>query len=215
MSDPDIEYAGWTTDAPGSGLRRTRNPLLLVLAGVLVVTGVAASLGGIVLLVVEGGPQQEELLATGTVAALDGRSAPAATFTTEGEEELTVWLRAGGASNVRDTVVAGTACAIVRADGTTDEIRGSRQGTSVAVDRYATIGVLRSAPGLNAVTCRHVVFGHRRLRGRLREERPFVVEHGSPASGMRGMLLLFPGIGAALLGVPVAQRWRTGRLRPA
>jgi hypothetical protein len=215
MSDPDVEHAGWAVGGPGSRLRRTRNPLLLVLAGVLIVAGVAASVVGIVLLIIEGGPQEEKILAAGKVAALDGRSTRAATFTTAGDEKVTVWLRAGGASNVRDSIVAGTSCAIVRADGTTDAIRGSRQGTSVAVDRYATIGVFRSAPGANAVTCRHVPFGRRRNRNRLREERPFVVERGSPASGMRGMLLLFPGIGVALAGIPVAQRWRAGRLRPA
>lgn len=215
MSDPDVEHAGWAVDAPGSRLRRTRNPLLGLLAVLLLVGGIGAAAVGIVRLATEAGPDEARVLARGTVAALDGPATSPVTFTTDPAEEITVWLRAGGLSNVRETVVAGTTCDLLRADGTTARIRGSRQGSSVQTDDHATIGATRSGAGVNAIACRHVPFGRVGRRGRLRRERPYIVERGNPGDGLRGMWLLFPGIGATVLGVPVAQRWRAGRLRRA
>jgi hypothetical protein len=93
----------------------------------------------------------------------------------------------------------GGARGTVRADETTDTIRGSRQGASVELDRYATIGATTSSEGTNAISCAHVAFGPVRAQGRLREQRPFVVERGSPGDGLRGLWLLLPGIAVALL----------------
>ena len=211
----DVEHAGWAVGGPGSRLRRRRNPLLLALAVVLLAGGAAAAAVGIYRLAMEAGPAQERVIARGTVAALDGPPAPAASFETAGAERLTVWLVAGGLSNVRDTVVAGTECEIARADGSAVRIRGSRQGTSVQTDDHATIGATTSAPGATTIDCRHVPFGRVGRRGRLRRERPFIVERGSPGDGLGGMWLLFGGIGAFVLGVPVALRWRAGSLKRA
>jgi hypothetical protein len=211
----DVEHAGWAVGGPGSQLRRRRNPLLGLLALVLIAGGTVAAIVGIVRLAGEAGPSDERVVARGTVAALGGAPAPAARFMTGQPEQLTIWLRAGGLSNVRDTVVAGTACRIVRANESAAVIRGSRQGTSVQTDDYATIGETTSTEGTNAIECAHVPFGPGGRRGALMEERPFVVELGSPGDGLRGLWLLFPGIAAALLGIPVAIRWRAGSLRPA
>ena len=52
-----------------------------------------------------------------------------------------------------------------------------------------------------------------RARERLREERPFIVERGSPGDGLGGLWLLFGGIAAIVLGVPAAARWRLGSLK--
>jgi len=213
VSGPDVEHAGWAVGGPGSRLRRRRNPLLGLLALLLLVGGTGAAVVGIVRVATEAGPDDERIVARGTVAALDGPATPAVTFTTAGAEKFTVWLRAGGLSNVRDTVVAGTACELVRGNESTALIRGSRQGTSVQTDRHATIGAFTSSAGRNAVTCAHVPFGRVRGRGRLREERPFVVERGTPGDGLGGLLLLFPGIIAIVLGVPAALRWRAGSLK--
>ena len=210
----DVEHAGWAVGGPGSRLRRRRNPLLGLLAALLIAGGTAATAIGIVRLATEAGPADERVVARGTVAALSGPSTPAVRFTTADAQTVTVWLQAGGLSNVRESIVAGTACRIVRANETTSEIRGSRQGTSVETDRHATIGETTTAAGANAVSCRHVPFGRLRGRGRLEEERPFVVELGSPGDGLGGLWLLFPGLAAALLGIPVALRWRAGSLKP-
>ena len=213
MSSADVEHAGWAVGGPGSRLRRRRNPLLAVLAAICIVGGAGAAVYGIVRLATEAGPAGERVVARGTVAALDGPSTPAVTFASAGAERLTVWLRAGGLSNVRSTVVAGTACEVVRPDGTISLIRGSRQGAAVETDHHATIGAFTSAAGRNAVACRHVPFGRIGRRGRLREQRPFIVERGSPGDGLGGMWLLFPGIAAVVLGVPLATRWRAGSLK--
>jgi hypothetical protein len=166
-------------------------------------------------LATEAGPSEDRIVAHGTVAGLDGSATPAVTFTAAGAERFTIWLRAGGASNVRDTIVAGTACDLLRANETTALIRGSRQGTAVDTEHHATIGAFTSSAGRNSVSCRHVPFGPGGRRGRLREQRPFIVERGSPADGLTGFWLLFPGIAAIVLGIPLAARWRRGSLKPA
>jgi hypothetical protein len=215
VSSADVEHAGWAVGGPDSRLRRRRNHVLGLLAAALIAGGAGAAVLGIVRVAREAGPAAGAVLARGTVAALGGRPAPPVRFTTAGAETLTVWLQAGGLSNVRDTVVAGTACELRRPDGSTVRIRGSRQGTAVSTDDHATIGVVVSAPGANTVACRHVPFGRAGRRGALRRQRPFVVERGSPGDGLRGLWLLFPGTAAIVLGVPLAMRWRTGSLRAA
>ena len=211
----DVEHAGWAVGGPGSRLRRRRNPLLGLLAFALIAGGVAAFAVGLVRLINEAGPSGDGILARGTVAALNGPPTPPAAFRTAGAVPVTVWLRAGGLSNVRESIVAGTACTLSRPDGSTAEFRGSRQGASVETDAHATIGTATTGAGANAVTCRHVRFGGIRNRNRLDEERPFIVELGTPADGLRGLWLLLPGLSAALLGIPVALRWRAGSLRQA
>jgi hypothetical protein len=206
----DVEHAGWAVGGPGSRLRRHRSPLLGLVALLLLAGGLAATAWGIVRLATEAGPADERILARGTVAGLDGPATPAAEFDAAGGGPVTVWLRLGGLSNVRETIVAGTECEL---GGT--QIRGSRQGASVETDGHATIGELTAAAGPNAVTCRHVPFGRRRTRGRLRDEHPFVVERGTPGDGLGGMWLLFPGIAALGLGVLAGARWRAGTLKPA
>jgi hypothetical protein len=209
----DVEHAGWAVGGPGSRLRRRRNPLLGLVALLLLAGGVVAAALGIVRLASEAGPAQERIVARGTVAALDG--APAAAAELEGAAgPATVWLNLGGASNVRATIVAGTECELARPDGSRETLRGSRQGTSVATDHYETIGEARLGAGRNAVSCRHVPFGRIRSRSRLRQEHPFVVERGTPGDGLRGLWLLFGGTAALLLGVPAAMRWRAGTLTP-
>jgi hypothetical protein len=210
----DVEHAGWAVGGPGSRLRRRRNPVLGVLAVVLLAGGAVLSAIGIVRLATEAGPADDRVIARGTVAALDARATAPATFSAAGGETVTVWLRAGGLSNVRETVVAGTEC-IVTGDGATARIRGSRQGTAVETENYATIGALRPPSGTNTISCRHVPFGRLRGRGRLRVQRPFVVERGSPADGLGGLWPLFGGVAAIVAGVPLALRWRAGSLRAA
>ncbi len=213
MSD-DVEHAGWAIDTPASRLRRRRSPLLGLLALVLLVGGIAATVVGIVRLALEAGVDDARVVARGTVVPLDAPPAPLVTFTASAGEQFTVWLREGGASNVRESLVAGTECAVTRPDGTLARVRGSRQGTSVATDDNETIGTFATTAGTTAVACRHVPFGGWRNRGRLRDEHRFVVERGTPGDGLAGLWLLLPGLAAAGLGLVAALRWRAGSLRP-
>ena len=211
----DVEHAGWAVGGPGSRLRRHRSPLLGAIALVLLLGGAVAATLGIVRLASEAGPAQERIVGRGTVAALDGPPAAPASFDSPAGEPATVWLNLGGLSNVRETIVAGTACELVRPDGSRQSIRGSRQGASIATDHFETIGEVTLGAGGNVVSCRHVPFGRVTRRGRLREEHPFVVERGSPGDGLGGLWLLFGGTAAIVVGVPVAMRWRAGRLERA
>jgi hypothetical protein len=211
----DVEHAGWAVGGPGSRLRRRRSPLLGVLALLLVLGGLVAATLGIVRLASEAGPAQERILARGTVAALDGPPAAVAAFASPGGEPATVWLNLGGLSNVRETIVAGTECKLVRLGGGGERIRGSRQGASIATDHFETIGKVTLGAGQNRVSCRHVPFGRASRRGGLREEHAFVVERGSPGDGLGGLWLLFGGTAALILGVPAGMRWRAGTLKAA
>jgi len=203
----DVEHAGWAVGGPGSRLRRRRSPVLGAVAVVLLAGGAAAAALGIVRLASEAGPAQERILASGTVAALEGAPTEPASFEGSRGEPATVWLNLGGLSNVRETIVAGTECELGG-----QRIRGSRQGASIATDHFETIGEVTLGAGRNLVSCRHVPFGRRRSRGRLREEHAFVVERGSPGDGLGGLWLLFGGSAAFVLGVPAAMRWRAGKL---
>jgi hypothetical protein len=211
----DVEHAGWAIGGPGSRLRRRRNPLLGVAALLLLAGGTIAAALGIVRLASEAGPAEERILARGTVAALGGPPAGPAAVESPRRGPATVWLNLGGTSNVRETIVAGTACELVRPDGSRQRIRGSRQGTSVATDHFETIGELTLAAGRNVVSCEHVPFGRVSRRGRLRGRHAFVVERGSPGDGLGGLWLLVGGAAAIVLGVPAAVRWRAGTLVPA
>lgn len=215
MSDGDIEQAGWALDDPDSTLRRHRSPLLGIVAAVLLVAGIGGIAGGIYRLATESGPAEERVLARGTVAALGGPAATAATFTSEAGGKVTLWIEAGDNDATRGTVVAGTSCEIARDDGTSELVEGRVQGASIETDRYATIGETTATAGPNVVTCRHVPFGQLRTRGLLAEEAPFLVERGTPADGLGGLWLLGGGIVVLLLGIWAAIRWRTGTLRPA
>jgi hypothetical protein len=206
----DVEHAGWAVGGPGSRLRRRHSPVLGIVAFLLLAGGAVAAAAGIYRLATEAGPADERILARGTVAALEGPPAAPASF--EGTGTATVWLNLGGASNVRESIVAGTACELVRAGGSAQTIRGSRQGTSVATDHFETIGEVTLGAGRNVVSCAHVPFGRLRTRGRLREEHPFVVERGSPGDGLGGLWLLFGGSAALVLGVAAGMRWRAGKL---
>ena len=203
----DVEHAGWAVGGPGSRLRRHRSPVLGAVALVLLVGGAVAAIVGIVRLATEAGPAQERIVGRGTVAALEGPPAAPASFDSSARETATIWLNLGGLSNVRETIVAGTECELGE-----QRIRGSRQGASIATDHYETIGEVTLGAGRNVVSCRHVPFGRRRSRGRLREEHAFVVERGSPGDGLGGLWLLFGGSAAIVLGVPVLMRWRAGTL---
>jgi hypothetical protein len=205
----DVEHAGWAVGGPGSRLRRHRSPLLGVIAVLLLAGGAVAAAVGIVRLATEAGPAEHRIVARGTVAALDGPPMPAISFDAPAGP-VTVWLNLGGLSNVRASIVAGTTCELGG-----KELRGSRQGTSVATDHYETIGEATPGAGRSLVSCRHVPFGRIRTRGRLRREHPFVVERGSPGDGLRGIWLLIGGSVALVLGIRAAMRWRAGTLRPA
>lgn len=141
MSDPNVELGGSATVQPGSQLRRSRSIGLGVLVAVLLIGGIAASVIGIVQLAQNAGPAEDRIIARGTVAPLNPGNLNISQrsetiFETTDPGDVTVWLQLGGPGNVRESIVAGTACALTRGDGTTDEIRGSRQGNVVAVATF-------------------------------------------------------------------------------
>lgn len=215
MGEGDIEHAGWALDDPDSTLRRHRSRLLGAAVALLLIAGVAGIGLGIHRLASESGPAEERVLARGTVAALDGPAASAATFTSEATDSVTLWIEVGDNDATRDTVVAGTSCEVARDDGTSELVEGRVQGAAIETDRYATIGETTASAGPNVVTCRHVPFGRLRTRGLLAEEAPFLVERGTPADGLAGLWLLAVGVVLLAVGVWAAIRWRTGTLRPA
>jgi hypothetical protein len=212
VSGPDVEHTGWATDAPGSRLRRRRNPLLGLLAVMLLVGGVGAAVAGIVELATNPGPE-DKIEARGVVAGLEGPDARPARLTAPAARSFTVWLDLQDVRQVRrDQVIGATACAVRRADETVVRFRGSRQGTSVTVGSRSTVGTFSVPEGSAVVGCRQLPFGRRGGRWRLRDEREFVVVRGRPSEHVGGFLPLFGGLAAALLALPVGRLWYAGRL---
>lgn len=215
MSDPTIEQGGWAAEGPGSPLRRGRSVALGVLAAILLLGGIAASVAGIVMIARDAGPSDERILARGTVAAIDSRERSETRFETDEPGAATVWLALGGPDNVRESIVAGTTCTLRRAGGSGDVIEGRVQGTVVATDGYETIGQTTVGAGENVIACRHVPFGPIAAQGALHQEHDFVLERGTPGDGLSGWRLVIPGIPAALLGLFLFIRWKAGTVRPA
>jgi hypothetical protein len=110
-------------------------------------------------------------------------------------------------------VVAATECTAVLPGGDRAEVRGSRQGNSVVVDDWSTIGWFSAAEGTVEVTCRQVEHGLRGNHRRLRDEHAFVVERGKPSFPAGGMVGLSLGIVALLAGAFALARGVPGRLR--
>jgi hypothetical protein len=213
VAGPDVEHAGWATEGPGSRLRRRRNPLLGVLAAVLLIGGSGAAVTGIIGLVTETVPSDDEIQARGVVAALDGPDARTARFSAPGEGSSTVYVDLDDVlSNNRDQVVAATACEVTQGDRTVASFRGNRQGTSLVLEDLATVGVFRRSGGSTVVACRQLPFGRVGRHFRLREVRDFLVVRGRPSERTRPFLLVIGGVALALLAVPVGLRWRAGRL---
>lgn len=64
-----------------------------------------------------------------------------------------------------ETIASDIRCTITHADGTTDKVRGDRQGTSVSRHNYATVGTFRGRGGETVVDCTSTskdVFGDER-----------------------------------------------------
>lgn len=214
MADPDISHEGWAVGGPGSRVRRRRNPLWGLLALVLIAGGAAASGWGIWLLATEVGIDEDEILVRGRAAALGDPPTPAVAFISAEGGRHTVYLHTGNLpENRRDTVIAGLACTVTRPDGTEDGFQGNRQGASLVAGAYASVGQFGAGAGENTVACRHVVFGARRVRDTLREERTFVVVAGGTAARSHGFWYLFGGLTVLVPGLMAGVRWQRGSLR--
>ena len=213
QGDPDFTPAGWAVQAPGSRLRRRRDPPLLVLAVLLAVAGVAATATGAVRLA-GFAPGEDEVAARGTVAALRGPDGAGARFDSPGPVSFTVWISTDVQTIHRDTVVAATTCEAALADGSSRSFRGSRQGAALSAGGQATVGVFRAVAGPVSVACRQVEWGRIGRHYLLRKERDFRVVAGRPSERTGGFYWVFGGVALALAALPVWSRWGAGRLRP-
>lgn len=210
----DVQPVGWVTDQPGVTVRRSRRPGLLVLGGLLVVGGAVALGLSILTAVRDAGPDPADIVAEGTVAALDGSPTEPARFTAGGDDPFTVWIEINDFNDANDdTIVASTACAAELANGDTPEFQGNRQGNAITVDDKSTVGWFTAAEGTVEVSCEHVPFGRIGRQGLLREEHDFVVVRGKPAALTSVFVLMPAGIIALMLGIVVLSRWAPGRIR--
>jgi hypothetical protein len=212
-NDPLVRPAGWATEGPGAVVRRRRRPVALAFGIVLILAGVVLGVLGILALVEESGPDDEDVVAEGTVAALDGPDGEVARFTSGGADDFTVWVHTTAISSTdRESVVAATACEAEFGADQDANFRGSRQGTSVTVGDESTVGWFTAAEGTVEVRCRQEPFGrvgrHRVLRG----EPDFKVVRGKPSVPLRGFLLLSAGIILLVVGIYPLTRGIQGRL---
>jgi hypothetical protein len=214
QASADVRPVGWVTDQPGVTVRRQRRPGLLVLGAVLIVGGVVALGLSILTSVRDAGPADEDIVAEGTVAALDGSSTEPARFTAGGDDPFTVWIDIDSFNDANDdTIVASTACTADLAGGETAAFQGNRQGHAITVNDESTVGWFTAAEGTVEVTCEHVPFGRIGRRGLLREEHDFIVVRGKPAPLTSVFVLMPAGIIALMAGIWVLTRWAPGRIR--
>lgn len=210
----DVRPVGWVTDQPGVKVRRSRRPGLLVLGVLLILGGILALGLSILTAVRDAGPDPDDVVAEGTVAALDGSPTESARFTAGGADPFTVWIEIDGFNDFNDdTIVASTACAADLADGDTADFQGNRQGNAITVNDESTVGWFTAAEGTVEVTCEHVPFGRVGRRGLLREEHDFLMVRGKPAALTSVFILMPLGIIALMLGIFVLSRWAPGRIR--
>jgi hypothetical protein len=212
--NPEIRMGGAVTDHPHAVVRRQRNPLWLV-AGVLLLVGAAVGMTlGIVGLVSAAGFDEEDVVAEGTVGALEQGPAEVASFTAGGADPFTVWIDTDGIfeENRRDNVIAATSCVATLADGDDADFQGNRQGNAITIEDDSTVGWFTAAEGEVEVACEQVPFGSHRTRGWLDDEHHFVVVTGKPASPIAGIAVVSASVVALLLGIGAMTRWARGRL---
>lgn len=214
MSDRDVTPVGFAaTDGPHARVRRTRNPLWLLVAIVLALGGLAGI--GLFIASFVGTDVRGDAVASGRIAALGGAATPGVVFVAPAEGRYTVWLSSKGVLNSlnRERIVAATNCSAAFARGGSTRFRGARQGSSVTLGSHSTVGVFTAPEGRVGVACHQEPFGRRRGRDVLRRERTFYVVPGDPGGGWEEWVALFAGIAALALAVPARLRWRQGSLR--
>ena len=229
--DRDLRPAGWGTDQPVAGqtvagqpvtprpppvaLRRYRNRWFLVLGIVLLVAGLAAGTLAIIGMVSDLALADEDIVAGGTVAALDGPETEAVSFTAESDGPFTVWLDNENMETLtREDVVAATQCEAQLSNGDTARFQGNRQGNNVTVGSRSTVGYFDAVEGDVEVSCRQVEFGRPGRYGRLRHERDYIVARGEPSTPFAGVGLLTGGIIALVLAIFSIITWGRGKVRP-
>jgi hypothetical protein len=202
------------TDHPHALVRRRRNPAWLVLGVVLLAGAAVAMTLAIVGMVRSAGYDDEDVVAGGTVGALDAGPAETATFTAGGADPFTVWIDTDGIfeENRRENVIAATSCVASLAGGDEADFQGNRQGNAITIEDDSTVGWFTAAEGEVEVACEQVPFGRRGQRGWLDDEHPFVVVAGKPASPLAGIAVISVSVVALLLGIAAVTRWARGRL---
>jgi hypothetical protein len=213
-SSSDVRPVGWVTDQPGVTVRRQRRPGLLVLGVALVAGGAVALALSIFTAVRDAGPDPDDVVADGRVAALDGSPTEPARFTAGGADPFTVWIEIDDLNDANDdTIVASTACTADLTGEETADFQGNRQGNAITVDDQSTVGWFTAAEGTVEVACEHVPFGRIGRRGLLRDEHDFTVVAGKPAALTSVFVLMPAGILALITGIFVLARWAPGRIR--
>ncbi len=213
-ADPDVRPVGWVTEQPMTTVRRRRSPFLLAV-GVLLVGGAAVGLAlAIIGLASSSGYDDEDIVAEGTVAALDGPAAASARFTSGGSDPYTVWIRTDGIfeSNRRENVIAATACDVALPGGDHADFQGNRQGNAITINDDSTVGWFTAAEGQIEVICHQEPFGQRRTRSWLDDEHEFIVVAGKPAAPWAGMIVLGASVVGLLIGIAALTRWHRGRI---
>jgi hypothetical protein len=215
VRDPDVTPVGFAaTDGPAALVRHRRNPLWLALCVLLAGAGLAGILAFV--LSMTSTDVDDDAVAHGQVAALDGPLAESVRYASPEGGDFTVWLKTDGIGNsvTRETIVAATNCEAVFANGSAKRFRGAIQGSNVTLGNRSTVGTFKAPAGTMNVSCHQERFGRRRGHDRLREQRPFLVARGKPPGDLLGWIGLFGGIGLLILAVVPGSRWLRGALRP-
>lgn len=152
-STPEVRPVGRVQNADGSPVVvRRRHPVRLTLGILVSALGLAVGIGGIVVLVRSHAAVMDAELARSTVGSDQPVTFEAAPG---GRHPYTIWIAQQGIENSEDLEdeVASTTCTIRFADGTSEEIRGAFQSTSVVIGDEHSIGWFDAPPGDVALRC--------------------------------------------------------------
>lgn len=165
------------SSSPPRGKRHWWPMIALVLA---IAGGIMLAIG-IVGLVSQNAKVRTEAIATGDVGALN-EQAETYQFTIDKAQAYSVYIDLDtNDSNTRDAIVGATECTAVFQDGTTTQIRGSRQASASTIGDLSSIGYFDAPKGAAAIRCTQQPFG-RRSAGRLDDRHPFYVSPGTTSS---------------------------------
>lgn len=201
-TNPDVTPVGIVRDGAGRPVTRHRRGWVRVAVGaVLLVGGVAVTIGGIVASIEYRSDALDDAVGEGRLEGV-GPTDPVTFVVDEATgTDFTIHLDTpdSGNSTHLDREVQSTECVVARSDGTEQEVLGRIQGVASDIGGLRSVGGFSATPGETTVTCGWRAPSRRLDRGRA-DSRLFLVSPGKPSLAADGVVATLAGVSLALAG---------------